>query len=203
MHTAALKYIYFLLYYLLLLSFLTLSCQLHLSLFMITGDGGKEYLFEDKHFWKITKLTPDLQLGRGTVEIILWGKKPKELTTTRFPNRSLEIGVRIQEMVYLPAPRLKSWGFLAASLLSPNQTRSRSIDLEVLMLNYFYPCMNAPYVTLKNKTTKKTQKTFIPCCKQQPDLCWLAAASELHVCRSLQISTYCIAVLTKCWKRIQ
>lgn len=71
MHTAALKYIYFLLYYLLLLSFPTLSCQLHLSLFMITGDGGKEYLFEDKHFWKITKLTRDLQLGRGTVEIIV------------------------------------------------------------------------------------------------------------------------------------
>lgn len=99
MHTAALKYIYFLLYYLLLLSFLTLSCQLHLSLFMISGDGGKEYLFEDKHFWKITKLTPGLQLGRGTVGIILWGKKPQRINNKipwREPRASL--GMRIQGM---------------------------------------------------------------------------------------------------------
>lgn len=98
MHTAALKYIYFLLYYLLLLSFPTLSCQLHLSLFMITGDGGKEYLFEDKHFWKITKLNSWPSAGKRHCGNNSVRKKTQRINKIPQQGPRASLGMRIQVM---------------------------------------------------------------------------------------------------------
>lgn len=131
-------------------------------------------------------------------------KKPQGINN-RIPQQEPgeALGWESKSWVYLPTSSLKSWEFLAASVLSPSQTRSWSIDLEdLLFVKQFLSLCEYSLCNWKEKMKTKPKPSSLTVSNNLIFAGWQLHLSPMYA-GSLQISTYYIAVLTKCWKRIQ